>query len=351
MKDYYEILGVSKNASKDEIKRAYRKLAHQHHPDKNGGSDDKFKEINEAYQILSDDRKRQQYDQFGSTYSQQGAPDWGFGGFGGAGAPEWGDLGDIFEDLFGGFGGAARGRRARGSDISIEIDISFAESVFGGSRNVIIEKNSACEPCRGTGAEHGTSLKTCTVCQGSGTVRESRRSIFGSFTSLRTCTVCGGKGEVPERPCKQCGGKGVTHKQEGININIPAGIRSGEAIKLTGIGEAIPGGSSGDLYVRIRVLPHPIFGRSGTDLTMELSLPLTKLMLGCEESIDTLDGKIVLQIPELSKTGDILRVRGKGIPKGRGGRGDLLITLKAKLPKKLSHNVKKLLSDLEKEGL
>lgn len=348
--DYYEVLGVKKGASKDEIKKAYRKLAHEYHPDKKGGNEKKFKEINEAYQILSDDQKRAQYDRFGSGFSAQGGgtpPDWDFSGFG--------DFGDIFEDFLGGLGGFSRSgrrsRRERGSDISLGIDISFQESVFGGKRSVVIEKKSKCEICAGSGAEPGGQLKKCETCGGTGTVRETRRSLFGSFTALSECTHCRGRGEVPEKICKHCRGAGVLRKSETIDIDVPAGIRDGEAIKFTGMGEEIARGQAGDLYVRIHVLPHHAFRREGFDILTDLHLPLSRMLLGGEEAIETLDGKVLVKIPELSKAGDFLRLRGKGVVRERGGRGDLLIRLFPKLPKKLSHQAKKLLSDLEKEGL
>ncbi|MDP3934661.1 MAG: DnaJ C-terminal domain-containing protein [Candidatus Giovannonibacteria bacterium] len=362
-KDYYEILGVGKSASQEEVKRAYRKLAHQHHPDKKGGDEKKFKEINEAYQILGDDEKRRRYDQFGSAAFGQGGgaqPGWDFSGFqdfdGNFGGV---DLGDIFGDIFGGFGGFSRSRRAkRGSDISLSLDVSFRESVFGGARSVLLDKTSLCDICRGSGAEPGSHVKKCDTCQGTGTVRESRRSILGSFTSLAECSKCRGKGEIPEHFCKHCRGQSVLKKQENINIQIPAGIRDGEAIKLTGMGEALSGGAAGDLYVKINVIPHPIFRREGFDLVMDLYAQPSKMILGGEEAIETLEGppdgragKILVRIPELSKAGDILRLRQKGVPKSRGNRGDLLIVLHQKLPKKLSHEARRLLSDLEKEGL
>ncbi|OGF89198.1 molecular chaperone DnaJ [Candidatus Giovannonibacteria bacterium RIFCSPLOWO2_02_FULL_43_54] len=355
-KDYYEILGVGKNASKEDIKRAYRKLAHQHHPDKKGGDEKKFKEINEAYQILGDDTKRSQYDQFGRTFSSQGGH--GQQGWSGdfsdfAQGFEGMSFGDIFEDLFAGFGGGGQRKRARrGSDIAINLEVPFAESVFGGKRSVIIEKRSACIECGGSGVEKSSLMKKCGTCQGTGTVRETRRSIFGSFSSLAECSICKGRGEIPEKACHNCKGAGILRKQETIHIDIPAGIRDGEAIKLTGMGEAVQGGISGDLYVKIKVHPHPVFRREGHDLLMELHLPLSKMLLGGDETIETLDGKVEIKIPELSKSGDFLRLRGKGVPSGRGhSRGDLLVRLLPKLTKKLSSQAKKLLADLEKEGL
>ena len=352
MKDYYTILGVGKNANADEIKRAYRKLAHQHHPDKKGGDEKKFKEINEAYQVLGDTQKRKQYDQFGTSGSS------GFSGFSGGDASGWdfgdaGNLGDIFEEIFSGFSGqrgSPRSRSNRGGDIALGIDVSFAESVFGSKRSVVIEKTSICDRCHGAGAEPNTSKKKCTTCQGTGTVRETRKSMFGVFTSLAECSACRGTGEIPISPCHQCKGASIARKQETIDIEIPAGIRDGEAIKLTGMGEAIAKGAPGDLYVRIRVLPHPVFVREGSDLLMNLELALSTMLKGGEKMIETLDGKLEIKIPELSRAGDLLRIRGKGVGKNRGSRGDLIIRLVPRLPKKISANAKKLLDELEKEG-
>ncbi len=358
-KDYYEILGVEKRASQDEVKKAYRKLAHEHHPDKKGGDEKKFKEINEAYQILGDEQKRRQYDRFGQTFSGQSQQ----GGFG-AGF-DFSGFEDIFEDIFSSRGGSAWGgedffgglgrsgsrRQKRGSDISLGIDISFKESVFGAKRSIVIEKSKKCDICRGSGAEPGSQLKKCETCGGAGTVRETRRSLFGSFTSLSECTLCRGRGEAPEKICRHCRGTGILKKQETIDLDIPAGIRDGEAIKLTGLGEEIAKGPAGDLYVRIRVLPHHLFRREGFDILMDLYLPLTKMLLGGEENIETLDGKMSIKIPELSKSGDFLRLRGNGVVKERSSRGDLLIRVLPKLPKKLSQEAKKLLSNLEKEGV
>ncbi len=368
MADYYEILGVQKNASKEDIKRAYRKLAHQHHPDKKGGDEKKFKEINEAYQVLGDDGKRTQYDRFGRTFdgagSQQSAGQGGFDGF---------DLGDIFEDIFsaqgaggsqasgwedilggfGGFGGRRGGKRqARGSDIAINLEISFEESVFGVKRGVVIDRTVLCEHCAGKGAEPGTIMKKCQACSGTGTVRETRRSLFGSFSTLAECSICKGRGEVAEKHCRVCRGAGSQKKRTTVELDIPAGIRDSEAIKYTGLGEEMPGGAAGDLYIKVRVHPHSVFRREGNDLLMDLQLPISKMLLGGEEQVETLDGKINVKIPELSRSGDFLRLRGKGVASPRSRtRGDLLIRLYPKLPHKLSSQAKKLLGDLEKEGL
>lgn len=347
-KDYYETLGVSKEASKEDIKRAYRKLAHKHHPDKNGGDEKKFKEINEAFQVLGDDSKRRQYDQFGTAGGFSGDSSQGFGG------GRWGfgaeDLGDVFETFFGGFTRHGSNIK-RGSDISIAIDITFAESVFGVKRSILLQRSANCEICGGSGSEAGSKKRKCGVCQGTGTIRESRKSIFGMFTSLAECSSCKGAGEVSEHPCKSCRGAGIKRKQENLDIDIPPGIQNGEMIKLVGFGEDIFGGTSGDLYIKIGVTPHPVFRREGNDILMDLQLRISTMLLGGDEKIETLDGNILVKIPELSSAGDFLRVRGKGIVKNRTGRGDLLIRLYPKIPKKLSSQAKKILSDLQEEGL
>lgn len=363
MADYYKILGISKTASPEEIKRAYRKLAHQYHPDKKGGDEKKFKEINAAYQILSNEERRKQYDQFGHTFDGAGAAP-GWGAESGWGADFGADFGDIFEEFFSGFGGFGRASRHRtrnrGSDIAVAIDIPFVDSVFGGKRTLIIEKTARCIHCDGDGAEPGSAFKQCGTCQGSGTIRETRKSIIGSFTMLAECTICNGAGKIPEKKCNVCKGEGTIRKNETIEIEIPPGIRDGEAIKLTGQGEEVLRGGAGDLYVKIHVLRHSVFHREGNDLTMDLVVPLTMLLRGGEQVIETLDGKIQLKIPELSQTGDILRVRGKGVVRHTSAlrqsisgqaRGDLLIRLKQKLPKKLSSTARKLLEDLGNEGL
>ena len=359
MKDFYKILGVEKSASKDEIKKAYRKLAHKHHPDKNGGNDQEFKRLNEAYYVLGDDRRRAEYDSFG-TFSGtsggfQGYGDFGFeeiwknfeGAFGGRG----GDFTDIFEDLFGfGFSGGPR-QSARGRDISIDIMIPFAEAIFGTARKILLTKNTACGVCGGNGASPESETERCAICSGSGTVRESRRSVFGVFTSLSECSKCKGRGEIIKNPCKSCRGEGIVRREEEVEISIPPGINNGEMLRVSGRGEAKRNGSSGDLYVKIYVEPHLRFRREGHDLLTEIELPLTNALLGAEKSIETLDGRINLEIPAGIDSEDILRVRGRGVPKQRGGRGDLLFKVKIKNPKKLSKKAKELVEELKKEGL
>ena len=348
MKDYYQILGVEKNASKEEIKRAFRKLAHKYHPDKSGGDEAKFKEANEAYQVLGDEQKRAKYDQFGSTggFSGQGG---GFGGFDFSDFARQGgaqfDFGDIFGDIFGG------GQRTkRGRDISVDIMISFEESIFGTEKAFLISKVGKCDTCAGSGAEKGSKLKKCEVCNGQGKIRENRRSFIGQITSVRECDTCYGKGEVPEEVCSDCAGAGVKKKSEEIKVAVPPEIEPGEMTRLSGRGEAIPGGPSGDLYIKVHVEPSQTFRREGSDLSMDVPIKLSEALLGAEKKLKTLDGEVTLKVPAGVAPGERLRVRGKGVPAGRG-RGDLLIKIKFDLPKKLSKKAQKLIQELEEEGL
>ncbi len=351
-KDYYQILGVSRNASKEDIKKAYRHLAHKFHPDKSGGNEEKFKEINEAYHVLADETKRAEYDRYGRVFSGNG----GQGGFDFSGF-DFGDfnermtdfdLGDIFGDIFG-FG--TRGRQARrGRDISIDLEINFEEGAFGIERRVILTKLGVCEKCKGKGAEEGVNFKTCPVCQGSAKIHETRRSFFGAFTSLNECGNCRGRGKIPEKKCSACHGEGVLLRNEEVKIKIPAGIEDGQMIKLSGQGEAVAYGIPGDLYAKIHVRPHPVLRRERNNLVMNLDIRLSDALLGGEKEIKTLDGAIKLSIPTGIDSGEILRIRGKGIPFERG-RGDLLIKIIIKTPKRLSSRVKKIIEDLRKEGI
>ncbi|GMQ94976.1 MAG: molecular chaperone DnaJ [Patescibacteria group bacterium] len=351
-KNYYNILGVNKKASKEEIKKAFRRLAHKHHPDKKGGNEVKFKEINEAYQVLSDDKKRTEYDSYGQVFGGSpfgDASGFDHSGFRGAGGGfEDIDLGDIFSEFF---GGGRRSRVKRGRDISVDLKISFEESVFGTERKVLLNKISTCGTCQGSGAKTGTSLKKCEKCGGGGSVREMKRSIFGTFTSVVECGACQGAGEIPKEPCKECMGAGVLKKQEEVTIKIPAGIENGEMIRLSGGGEAIPRGVAGDLYIKIYVSTHPVFKRSGNDLLMNLNIKLTDALLGSEYAITTLDGNLKLKIPKGTLFGETLRIRGKGIPVGGKKRGDLLVKLNIKMPTKLSRKAEKLIKELGGEGV
>lgn len=359
-KDYYSVLGVDKKASQDDIKKAFRKLAHQHHPDK-GGADEKFKEITEAYSVLSDEKKRREYDTYGQSFpggmpggGAQGNPFGGFDfsqfqqGFGQGGAEF--DFGDIFGDMFGGRGGAQR--TPRGRDISIDLEIPFKDAVFGTDRTVLLTKVATCETCSGNGAKPGTELETCKTCNGSGRVHEMRNSILGQFSSVRVCTACDGTGKIPKEKCADCKGAGVKRKQEEIKIKIPAGIDHGEMIRLPQKGEAVKTGVAGDLYVKIHVKPHAVFTREGQNLLMDLPVKLTDALLGTEVSIETLEGKTIeVKIPAMKRAEELLRVRGKGIPTTGTTRGDLIIRLEVALPHKLSNKAKKVVDELKNEGL
>ncbi len=359
-KDYYRILGVERGASKEEIKKAFHKLAHQYHPDKQGGDEQRFKEANEAYAVLSDDKKRAEYDTYGQTFGGgagghahggQGFGGFDFSGFGqgfGGQGVEF-DLGDMFGDLF---GGGRRGRTPRGRDISIDIELSFKESVFGVERRVLLTKLSSCEECGGSGARKGTNLVSCGACNGAGKVHETRQTMFGTFSATRECTVCRGSGKVPEEKCGACAGHGVARREEEIPVAVPAGIDDGEMVRLTGAGEAIPGGVSGDLYVKIHVKRDPRFIKEGNDIVMRHSIKLTDAILGAKHELETLDGPLSIKIPEGVTHGERLRVKGKGVPSGRGNtRGDLYITLDIKIPTKLSKNARKAVDILREEGV
>lgn len=358
MKDYYKILGVEKGASADEIKKAFRKLAHKYHPDK-GGDEKKFKEASEAYQILSDDKKRTEYDTYGSVGGNQQGFGGGQGGFDFSGFAngfnsqgfEGVDLNDIFGDLFGGRRGRTTSRERRGRDISIDMQLSFAEAVFGVERTVRVTKNSLCKDCHGTGGKSGSKMITCAHCKGKGEIHETKQSFLGTISQVRECNVCAGKGKVPEEKCPTCKGAGVVHRDEEIVLKIPAGIEQGEAVRLTGAGEAVQGGTPGDLYVRIYVTPHKVFKREGEHLVMTLQVKLTDALLGAEYPIETLDGKIDLTIPRGISSGEVLRVRGKGVPFSPKHRGDLLIKVEIKTPAKLSRNAQKLVEELRHEGI
>lgn len=366
MKDYYKILGVEKNASKEEIKKAFRKLAHQHHPDKGGGeeSNKKFKEASEAYSVLSDDNKRKQYDTFGASGVGAGGP--GSGGFGGFNPNDFGgfdfsgfqgngqgfefDLGDIFGDLFGGNRGRST-RQARGRDISIDLSISFEESIFGVEKDITITKSSTCITCGGKGAAPHSGMETCKTCNGKGKLNETRRSFMGVFSTTRVCDTCKGQGQIPKEKCSTCHGDGVTERRQEIGAKIPAGIENGEMIRLNGMGEAIQNGMPGDLYVKIHVKPHPYIKKEGLNLTTDLRIKLTQAIMGTEITMNTLDGELAVKIPEGTNNGEVLRIKGKGVPIERGRRGDFFIKINVEMPKKLSKEAKKLIDGLRAEGL
>ena len=351
-KDYYTILGINKSASKTEIKKAFHKLAHKYHPDKKGGDEMKFKEASEAYSVLSDDKKRSEYDAYGKTFGGNGAgANWGgFSGFGQGQGQAQGfdfDLGDIFGDIFGG----RQNRAKRGSDIAIDIQISFFESIFGADRKVLITKNSVCSVCGGSGAKAGTKMETCSACNGNGKIREMKQSFFGSISSEKICDKCNGVGKIPKEKCKSCHGLGIMRQQEEINIKIPTGVNDGEMMRMSGRGEAVKDGAPGDLYIKIHIAPDKTFKKQGVDLTMDLGVKLSDALLGADYKIETLDGKIEVKIPKGVGHNEILRVREKGVPIDARRRGDLLIRINIKLPRKLSRAAKKLMEELRKEGV
>ncbi|MES2060147.1 MAG: molecular chaperone DnaJ [Patescibacteria group bacterium] len=356
MKNYYEILGVPKTASQDEIKKAFRKLAHKYHPDKDGGNEAKFKEASEAYTVLSDDSKRQQYDTFGSAGAAAGGAGGGFnaqdfGGFDFSGFQNGGegfDFGDIFGDIF---GGGRRAQQKRGRDISIDIELDFKDAVFGTTRKVLVSKASTCTHCGGKGAEKGSEMVACSKCNGKGQIHETKNTFFGQFTTNRTCDTCHGEGYVPKTKCSVCRGAGIVNKQEEITIQVPSGIENGEMIRFTGKGEAVSGGVSGDLYVKVHVRKHSIFRKEGHNLLADISVKLSDALLGGEYRLETLDGSLSVKIPEGTQSGETLHIKGRGVPISKSNRGDIYLKISVAIPKKISRSARKLIEDLKKEGI
>jgi len=353
MKDYYQILGVSKNASAEEIKKAYYKLAHKYHPDK-GGDKEKMKEINEAYQILSDKEKRSQYDRFGSGFENIGGFNWAWGNFSDRGVNlNFEDLEDIFEDLFG-YKQSRKRNFKKGSNIRINLEINLEDTLKEIKREISLAKYVVCERCQGKGAEPGTKTNQCFSCRGTGEVQEIKRTFLGSFTKWTVCPECKGEGQKPEKPCNVCKGEGRVPGKENINITIPAGVDSGQIIKISGKGEAGKrGGKAGDLFIQIKIKPHPIFQRRGDDLIILKDISLTQAVLGDKIKIPTLEGKEeFLNIPEGIEHGKILRVPSKGIPHFSGfSKGNLYVKINIKVPKRLTKKQKMLLNKLKEEGL
>jgi molecular chaperone DnaJ len=356
-KDYYSVLGIDKSASKDDIKKAFRKLAHKYHPDKAGGDEQKFKEIGEAYAVLSDDKRRAEYDTYGKTFgggSSQGAPPgWDFSnfaqGFGGAPFGQNGvefDLGDLFGDFFGG------GRQTRrGRDISIDIELTFKESIFGVQRTVLLMKTGVCADCSGSGAAKNSKRITCTTCNGAGKVHETRQTMLGAFSTTRVCTICHGAGKTPEHACSACHGQGIAKRQEEIRISIPAGIENGEMIRMPGAGEAVAQGTQGDLYIKVHVKQDARFRKEGHTIVLPHTIKLSDALLGSEHTIETLDGPLSVKIPQGIKHGERLRVKGKGVPQQGGARGDLYISIDIQIPGKLSRKAKQAAETLREEGV
>jgi molecular chaperone DnaJ len=352
------VLGIKKDATKEDIKKAFHKLAHKYHPDKAGGDADKFKEVSEAYSVLSDEKKRAEYDSYGRVFSDAGGAGPGFGGFGNAGfdfsqfQDAFSQGGFDFGDIFGDFFGASNGRVRRGRDISIDLEISFKDSVFGTKRSVLLAKVAQCETCHGAGAKPGSQLHTCTQCGGTGKIHETTNSFFGTISMVQPCRSCRGTGKIPEEKCATCRGEGVFRKQEEVEIVVPSGIEAGEMIRLTGAGEAVAGGPSGDLYVKVHIIPDTRFKREGANIITDLSIKLTDALLGVEYTVATLDGEVTLSVPQGVTHGELLRIKGKGVPMGKTGkRGDLFVRIKVLMPQKLSRDAKKIVEKLKDEGI
>ena len=351
-RDYYEVLGVSRNASEDELKKAYRKVAKKYHPDLNPGNKEaeaKFKEANEAYEVLSDKEKRAKYDQFGHAGVD---PNFGAGGFNGGGFGfDMGDidLGDIFGSFFGGgFGGGSSRQRTgpmKGETLRAAVTITFEEAAFGCEKEIVLNRTETCEDCHGTGCAPGTTAEVCPDCHGSGTIRIQRGGGAFTFATTTTCPKCNGKGKIIHQPCKSCGGTGTTRKQRKITVNIPAGIDNGQAVSLRGQGGAgRNGGPAGDLLISVTVRPHAFFKREGTSVYLDHPVTFLQATLGAELEIPTIDGKVKWNLPAGTQPGTTFRLRGKGIPSVNGrGRGDQYVTVNVQVPTSLTHEQKEAL--------
>ena len=350
-RDYYEVLGVSRGASEDEIKKAYKKMARKYHPDLNPGdktAEEKFKEVNEAYEVLSDADKKARYDQYGHAGVD---PNFGAGGFGGGfdGSFDFGDLGDIFGSFFGGgFGGGRRtnpNAPQRGESIRMSIAISFEEAAFGCEKAVTVERYETCDTCHGNGCAPSTSPEVCPDCHGTGTVQVRRQTPMGVFATSSPCPKCGGKGRIIHQPCKDCRGSGMVRKKKTIQASIPAGIDNGQTISIRGQGNAGKnGGPAGDLLITITVRPHELFRREGTSVLCEAPITFTQAVLGAELEIPTIDGKVKYTLPEGTQSGTTFRLKGKGIPSINGrGRGDQYVTVYIETPKNLNKEQKEAL--------
>jgi len=356
-KDYYEVLGIQKGASEDEIKKAFRKMARKYHPDANPGNaeaEEKFKEVNEAYEVLSDPDKKAKYDQFGHAAFGAG------GGFnGGSGFTADFDIDDIFGafgfgDIFGAAGGRSRRQGPRrGSDVRVNINISFEEAYYGTSREIQINSVEQCETCKGTGAKAGTHAETCKHCNGTGQERVTKQTVFGMTTTIETCSYCHGEGKIIKDPCPTCGGKGKVRKPKTIKVDIPKGIDNGQSVRIAGKGEAgEKGGPSGDLFVTVYVKAHPLFQRKGTDLYCEIPITFAQAALGGEIKIPGVEGEIEYNIKEGTQTDTVLTFKDKGFPNVRNPKikGNLYVTVKVKTPTKLTSKQKELLEEFAREG-
>lgn len=347
-RDYYEVLGVSKNASEAEIKKAFRTLARQYHPDANKNDPsaaEKFKEINEAHQVLSDADRRAKYDQFGHAAEQMGGGGNPFEGFN---QGDMGGFGDIFDMFFGGQGRQRQRGPARGSDLQYELELTLEEAAFGVKKDIRIPRTEDCETCHGSGAKPGTQPVTCSKCKGTGQIQVTQSTIFGRFVNVTTCDRCRGEGKIIESPCGTCRGRGQVQKMHTVEVNIPGGVDTGSRLRMTGYGEkGEKGGPPGDLYIVMRVRPDARFQRQDDDLVSELSISAIQAALGTEVDVPTLDGPETIKIPEGTQNGDTIRLKGKGVKHLRGaGRGDQHVVISVKVPTKLSAREKELLLEL-----
>ena len=351
-KNYYDILGVGKDASAEDIKSAYRKLAKKYHPDinKEAGASEKFKEINEAYECLSDPQKKSNYDQFGSATGPQG-----FGGFGGGagdfGFGDFGDLGDIFSNIFGGFGGGSRAasQAQRGEDLQVQITLSFEEAVFGVTKEIQVPRYETCSKCSGTGAKNGTEYTRCSECNGTGQVRYTTNSMFGRVVKQGPCKECNGTGKIIKEKCSDCGGNGYSKVNSTISIKVPAGIDDGQVLTMRGKGNCGKrGGEDGDLHIIVKVKEHRLLVRDGYDLNLKLYVPFYTLLLGGEVEIPLAKGTTTIKIPELTQSNTVFKLRGKGIKYlNRETYGNLIVTVVAETPKSLSKADKKAINALK----
>ncbi len=344
--DYYKVLGVERTATADEIKRAYRKLAHAHHPDKDGGNEEKFKEINAAYQVLSDTQKRAQYDQYGQTFAGAGAEP-GFGGFN-VNFEDLGSFGDIFEQFFGGRAGQQRTRTVRrGEDVAVDVTITFLESAHEVTKAVSTYLYQACEHCTGSGATPGTPIKDCATCQGTGVVTASRQTMFGMFAQSVPCSNCAGEGKKATSPCKVCRGEGRTRQRRTLEVTIPAGIADGQTLRISGKGEVpIRGGVAGNLFVNVHVKPHEHLTREGNNVRSIITISFIDAALGASLTVPTLQGERVVEVPAGTQPGHDIVLKNQGFPSLRGGAaGDHIVTTRVEIPRKLSRQQRKLLEE------
>ena len=356
-KDYYKILGIEKNATKEEIKKAFRRLAHKYHPDKGNGNEEKFKEVNEAYQVLSDDKKRQQYDQFGQTFDQSG--------FAGGQNPFSGfdfsqgftdiDIDEIFGDFFGGFrrsSGRAKVDK-QGRHLELEIEVDFKEAALGGKKRITLQKNLVCQKCSGSGAKSTSSIETCSVCDGSGRQTHVRQTFLGAIQTQTVCQSCQGEGKIIKDKCPTCDGHGLVKGEQEVDIDIPGGVQNGQRLRLSGFGDAgIRGGKSGDLFVYIRIKPDPLFTREGDTIFSEIKVPFSTAVLGGKVDVKVVDGSVKLKVPAGTKSGEKFKLKGKGARKlGGVRRGDHVVVVNVEVPRQLTPEQKRLIKDLKGRGL